>query len=238
MSNKNNIWIGGKHSVETAITCGKRKITQIITLKKNKFLDQKNIKYEIKNESFFNKIFFNSHISHQGIAALVSVLPNVSIDNLLEDKSIVMLDGITDPMNIGSIIRNCVAFGIKSIIVKEREFNEKSQAMIKVSAGAIEHINLCKIANLLNAIKLLKKRGYWTVCLDGKGDKNISDYNWSDKNLIIFGSEGKGVGELIKKNCDDSIKIKIASNMESLNVSNAVAITLFSIQKKLINAYK
>jgi 23S rRNA (guanosine2251-2'-O)-methyltransferase len=232
MQSQNGIWIGGKHSVEAAILKRKRKIIQVVALQKNKFLDEQNINYEIKTDKFFNKIFFQMHIAHQGVAALVSALPNVSLESIGEDKTIVMLDGITDPMNIGSIIRNCVAFGIQSIIVRDREFNEKSSSMIKASSGAIEEIQICKIPNLSNAIKYLKSKDFWVVCLDGQANQKIQDYKWDKKNLIVFGSEGEGVGNLIKKNCDHSLKIEINKAIESLNVSNAVAITLYSVQEQ------
>ena len=232
MQSQNGIWIGGKHSVEAAILKRKRKIIQVVALQKNKFLDEQNINYEIKTDKFFNKIFSQMHIAHQGVAALVSPLPNVSLESIGEDKTIVMLDGITDPMNIGSIIRNCVAFGIQSIIVRDREFNEKSSSMIKASSGAIEEIQICKIPNLSNAIKYLQSKDFWVVCLDGQANQKIQDYKWDKKNLIVFGSEGEGVGNLIKKNCDHSLKIEINKAIESLNVSNAVAVTLYSIQEQ------
>jgi 23S rRNA (guanosine2251-2'-O)-methyltransferase len=232
MENQNGIWIGGKHSVEAAILKRKRKIIQVVALQKNKFLDEQNINYEIKSDKFFNKIFSQMNIAHQGVAALVSALPNVSLESLEEDKTIVMLDGITDPMNIGSIIRNCVAFGIQSIIVRDREFNEKSSSMIKAASGAIEEIQICKIPNLSTAIKYLKSKDFWVVCLDGQANQKIQDYKWDKKNLIVFGSEGEGVGNLIKKNCDLSLKIEISRAIESLNVSNAVAVALYSIQER------
>jgi 23S rRNA (guanosine2251-2'-O)-methyltransferase len=232
MIKHSGFWIGGKHSVEAAILKKKRKIIQVVALKKNKFLDDHCNNYEIKNEKFFNKIFYPSHIAHQGIAALVSPLPKVSLDEIIQEKNIVLLDGITDPMNIGSIIRNCAAFNIQSIIVQDREFNEKSSAMIKASSGAIEIVKICKVSNLSSTIKHLKTKNFFVTCLDGKANQNIHNSKWEDKNLVIFGSEGDGVSNLIKKNSDQSLQIKIHQNIESLNVSNAVAITLFSLYNK------
>lgn len=220
--------------MQAAIIKGKRKIFQIISLHKNKFLEENKIKYEIKNVKYFNKIFGQSHISHQGIAALVSTIPNTKLEDITEEKTIIMLDGITDPMNTGSIIRNCAAFGIDSIIVRDREFNENSSSMIKASSGAIEEVKICKISNLNNAIKYLKTKEFWITCLDSHANKNIKEFKWPKKNLIIFGSEGLGVSHLVKKNCDTTLKININKNVESLNVSNAVAITLYCIQSEHI----
>jgi len=221
------IWIGGKHSVEAAILKKKRKILEVVSLQKNKFLDDNKIKYEIKNNSFFNKIFSQTHVAHQGLAALVSGLPYMTLEEIHKDKNIIVLDGITDPGNIGSIIRSCVAFGIKSIIVKDREFNDKNQAMIKTSSGAIEEINVCKVVNIVNAIKWLKKKEFWAVCLDSGSKFNIHEHTWNKKNILILGSEGKGVSKIIKENCDYTIKINISKKVESLNVSNAAAVALY-----------
>ena len=104
--------------------------------------------------------------------------------------------------------------------------------MIKAASGAIEEIQICKIPNLSTAIKYLKSKDFWVVCLDGQANQKIQDYKWDKKNLIIFGSEGGGVSSLVKKNCDHSLKIEINNVIESLNVSNAVDITLYSIQGK------
>ena len=229
MTNKSEIWIGGKHSVESVITKKKRKIFKIVTLKENNYLEENNIKYEIKSTKFFNKIFPNSHIAHQGIAALVSPLPTVLLEDISREPIIVMLDGVTDPMNIGAIIRNCVAFGVQSIIVKDREFNHNSAATIKASSGTIEEINLCKVSNLSNAIKFLKTKNFWISCLENNAATDVNKHKWDDKNVIIFGAEGDGVSQLIKEKCDHKLKIPIHKKVESLNVSSAVAITLNSI---------
>jgi 23S rRNA (guanosine2251-2'-O)-methyltransferase len=232
MTEKSSVWIGGKHSVEAAINNSKRTILKIVTLTKNEKLDQKNIKYEIKNQKYFNKIFLNSDIAHQGIAVQTYPLPNISIEKLiLTNKNIIMLDGITDPMNIGSIIRNALAFDVKAIIVNQREYNEKSSTMIKASSGAIEKIDICKTTNLLNSIKFLKQHQFWITALDVAATIDIQDHNWHDKNLIIFGSEGYGIKDLIKKNCDYLVKIKINKEIDSLNVSSSVAVTLSTIYK-------
>jgi 23S rRNA (guanosine2251-2'-O)-methyltransferase len=228
--NKDLFWIAGKHSIEAAIIKNKRKIFKVISSQKNIFLDNHKINYEIKQINFFHKLFSESHIAHQGIAALVSGLPNVPINRVLSDQTIVMLDGITDPMNIGTIIRNCIAFDVQSIIVKDREFNDKNAAMVKASSGAIDEINICKVANLNSALKVLKKNNFWAVCLDGLANLNIQNHKWNQKNVIILGSEGNGVSQLLKKECDYQIKIVINNKIESLNVNNAAAIALHSIK--------
>ena len=142
-----------------------------------------------------------------------------------------MLDGITDPMNIGSIIRNTLAFNIQAIIVDEREYNDKSSAMIKAASGAIEKVDICKVTNLVNSIKLLKKQNFWITALDVEAEQDIQHHTWNEKNLIIFGSEGHGIKMLVKKNCDHLLKISINREIESINVSSSVAVTLACLSR-------
>ena len=232
MTEKSSIWIGGKHSVEACINNKKRKIIKIVSLKKIEDFEKKKIKYEIVNMKFFNKIFSQSDIAHQGIAVQTYTLPNVPIEEILKNnKNILMLDGITDPMNIGSIIRNTLAFNIKAIIVDEREYNDKSSAMIKAASGAIEKVDICKVTNLVNSIKLLKKQNFWITALDVEAKQDIQHHTWNEKNLIIFGSEGHGIKMLVKKNCDHLLKISINREIESINVSSSVAVTLACLSR-------
>jgi len=232
---KKKFWIGGFHSVIAALNNDDRSIYEVATIQKNLFLDKKKIKYSIKNKSFFSKIFHNSDISHQGIAALVS-LPNYrSLENILSEEkvnNIIMLDGITDPMNLGTIIRNSLAFNMDLIIVNEREFNDSSQAMIKSASGAIEKINICKVKNLIHAINLLKKKNFWIIGLDSNSKLDIFSHKWDKKNVFIFGSEGFGIKRILQNNCDFNLKININQKIESLNVSSSVAATLAIFNKK------
>jgi len=230
--NKKKVWIGGIHSVFAALTNKNRDIFEVVTLEKNSKLDNLKINYNIKNKKFFNKIFNNSHIAHQGIAALVSIpkYPDINIIKK-EIMNVVILDNITDPMNIGTILRNCVAFNIKAI-VNEREFNDSSSSMIKASSGAIEKIKICKVKNLMNTIKTLKKDNFWIIGLDSNSKDSFENHSWNQKNAFIFGSEGKGIKNILKQNCDHLLKININSKINSLNVSSAVsaALAIFNLK--------
>ena len=232
---KKKFWIGGNHSVIAALNNKKRVVYDVVTTEQNPYLDKKKIKYTIKNKKFFSKIFHKVEISHQGIAALVS-LPNYQkLENIFNEETInniIMLDGITDPMNLGTIIRNSLAFNIDLIIVNEREFNDSSPAMIKSASGAIERINICKVKNLLHAINFLKKKNFWIVGLDSESNKDITNHKWNNNNAFLFGSEGYGIKKILKINCDYLLKININKKIESLNVSSAVAATLAIFNKQ------
>ena len=232
---KSSYWIGGKHAVEAAVNNPNRKIHEIIVLDKNsnfnkietKFQKSKN-KIKIKNEKFFNKIF-PLNFKHQGIAARIDLLNKIDLKTYLENISnnnLLLLDGVTDPRNIGSILRNCVAFNISTIILHEQNLNLKSPSMHIASSGAIEHINIIVVKNISSTIRLLKDYGFWIIGFDGDCETKISKNLFNQKNVLIFGDEGSGMRELTKKSCDQIVSIPIDKKIESLNVSSAVAVVL------------
>jgi 23S rRNA (guanosine2251-2'-O)-methyltransferase len=137
-----------------------------------------------------------------------------------------VLDDITDQRNIGSIIRSCSAFDIDAIILLEKNYNPKSKMMYKSASGAMELVNIIPVSNITNALEVLKKNNYWVYGLDGHAKENIEGQKWSKQNAFVFGSEGEGLRRLVKENCDHIIKIDINKEIESLNVSNAVSVTL------------
>ena len=229
-------WIGGKHAVLSAIKNPKRKINKLIITQENqKDFDPKNfnkkIITEIKDKKEIDKIFFSENIVHQGVAAEIENIPVIELKEYLKNKSntkntVVVLDDITDQRNIGSIIRSCSAFDIDGIILLEKNYNPKSKMMYKSASGAMELVNIIPVSNITNALEVLKKNNYWVYGLDGHAKENIEGQKWSKQNAFVFGSEGEGLRRLVKENCDHIIKIDINKEIESLNVSNAVSVTL------------
>jgi 23S rRNA (guanosine2251-2'-O)-methyltransferase len=229
-------WIGGKHAVLSAIKNPKRKINKLIITEENekdfnpKNFDKK-ITIEIKDKKEIDKIFINENIVHQGIAAEIESIPAIELKEYLKIKNnlkntLVVLDDITDQRNIGSIIRSCSAFNIDAVILLEKNYNPKNKMMYKSASGAMEIVNIIPVSNITNALEVLKKNNYWVYGLDGNAKENIEDQKWSNKNVFVFGSEGDGLRRLVKENCDHLIKIQINKEIESLNVSNAVSVTL------------
>jgi len=234
---KNSYWIGGKHAVEAAVNNPNRKKFEIIVLEKNhdqneilnKFSKFKDI-VKIKNLKFFNKIF-PSTFKHQGIATRVSSLDKIDLKIYLKNHSyknhnVILLDGITDPRNIGSILRNCVAFNVSTVIFHEQGSNLKSPSMHVAASGAVEHVDIIIVKNIYSALKLLKDQGFWVFGFDSNSNTHISKNIFNKKNVLVFGDEGNGIRELTKKSCDQLISIPINQKIESLNVSSAVAVTL------------
>jgi 23S rRNA (guanosine2251-2'-O)-methyltransferase len=229
-------WIGGKHAVLSAIKNPKRKINKLIITEENeKDFNPKNfnkkIIIEIKNKKEIDKIFINENIVHQGVAAEIESIPAIELKEYLKIKNnfkntLIVLDDITDQRNIGSIIRSCSAFNINAVILLEKNYNPKNKLMFKSASGAMEIVNIIPVSNIINALELLKKNYYWVYGLDGNAKENIEDQKWSNQNVFVFGSEGDGLRRLVKENCDHLIKIQINKEIESLNVSNAVSVTL------------
>ncbi|GEM_PF-463634 len=203
--------------------------------------------------SFDDKILFaklnleKEFISSQGVIAEVSNYnySNLEIDigkltskkDSNKDSIFVILDGVTDVGNFGSILRNCAAFSVSGVIItKDRSVNV-NRRISKISSGALEEVKIYRVINLAKTIQYLKTKGFWIYGTTLENDKNINfidSINYSFPAAVIFGSEYKGISQIVKKNCDFLIKIDLASSIQSLNVAVASGIVLYSmsIQKK------
>ena len=189
----------------------------------------------IKSNFELNKIFPN--INHQGYIGYLRKRKYLDFQDFVNKKCgnkndlprIVILDQLTDPHNIGAIIRTCLAFDVKYII-KTKYNSPKDTAIIsKTSAGLSEFINIIEVQNLNNAIKSLKEIGYFVIGLAGEAKNDIKTLNNSTNIAIVVGSEGNGIRPLVKKNCDMLYKITMANEVESLNVSVATAIVIYKL---------
>ena len=228
---KKSFWIGGRHAVEAALNNKNREIVRVVSLQEIK-VASKRIEIQIENKKFFNKIFMNKDLAHQGIAALNKPLKEHSLEEEIKNnnlKNLIALDGITDTRNVGSIIRNAVAFNIDGIIVNKKEINQDSQAMYKAASGAMENIKIFPVSNITNYIKLLKKNDFWVIGFDSNAKRNFEKFKWFKKNLLIFGSENKGIGKNLLSNCDEVLKINISNKIDSLNVSCATSAVLCNL---------
>ncbi len=165
---------------------------------------------------------------HQGIIIVVDDYEYVDFHEMLNDKIVVMLDHLEDPHNFGAIIRTCEAAGIKSVIIPKDRSVSVTATVMKTSAGALEHINVAMVNNLVNVINDFKDNGFFVYAadMDGENYKNIS---YADKVLLVIGSEGNGVSRLVKKNCDQILAIPQYGHVNSLNASVAAAILIYGI---------
>ncbi|MGL4946518.1 MAG: 23S rRNA (guanosine(2251)-2'-O)-methyltransferase RlmB [Cetobacterium sp.] len=151
-----------------------------------------------------------------------------------DEKSIVLiLDGVQDPRNFGAIIRSAEIFGVKGIIIPERNSVKINETVIKTSTGAIEHVDIIKVTNISDAIDKLKKLDFWVYGAEGSGTKFYHEEKYPNKTALVLGSEGDGIRKKVKENCDILVKIPMHGKINSLNVSVAGGIILSEIARNL-----
>ncbi|WP_448005622.1 23S rRNA (guanosine(2251)-2'-O)-methyltransferase RlmB [Agromyces bauzanensis] len=176
---------------------------------------------------------------HQGLALKVPPYeyshPIEVLDRVLardETPLFVALDGITDPRNLGAILRSTAAFGGQAVIVPQRRSVGVNSAAWKTSAGAAARVPVAMAANLTQTLKSLKERGVFVLGLDGGGDVSLPGLSWADRPIVIVvGSEGKGLSRLVAETCDAIVSIPISASTESLNAGIAASVTLYEISK-------
>ena len=171
---------------------------------------------------------------HQGIAAVVREYQYADLEEMLESKPdpIVLIDGVTDPRNLGAILRSAEGAGASSIVIAKDRTVGVTPAAVKSSAGAWIHMKIARCGNVARALEDLKEAGYWVAALAPGGNVSIYDLDTSSKLAIVIGSEGKGVREIVKKTADFIVDIPMHGKVASLNVSVATAVALFEIGRK------
>ena len=176
--------------------------------------------------------------SHQGVIANVSEYKYFELDDLIqnakdkgEDPFFIILDEITDPHNLGSIIRTADAVGAHGVIIPKRRSVHITPTVAKASAGAVEYVPVCKVTNIVNTIKTLKEHGMWIAAADMDG-QTFYEQNLTGPIGLVIGSEGFGISRLVKKNCDFTVKMPMVGNVTSLNASVAGSILLYEIFKQ------
>lgn len=239
MSSKETHIIFGLHSSLSAITNKNRSIKKIIlteeVLGKNKkiFESITNVEKKILNRKQIDSL--TGVKIHQGIVVYADSLPVKAISDIRnEEDLVIILDSLNDPQNVGSIIRTAYAFGVTTIIYSKHNSFEITPFLIKSASGAFENVKLIEVTNLNKTIDFLKKNNFWIVGLDSKSKIEVSSVPKDLKKAVVFGSENKGIKKLILDNCDFRVKVNIKKDklIDSLNVSNAAAITLFEFRKK------
>ena len=173
---------------------------------------------------------------HQGIALLARPLPDVFLDDVLDategmEAVLVVLDQVTDPQNVGAILRSAAAFGARAVIVPGRGAPRPTGALAKAASGALEYVPLVRVTNLSAALDALKARGFWCAGLDSRAPESLSEADLSGRLALVLGSEGKGLRRLVGERCDLLVRLPISDRVESLNVSAAAAIALYELAR-------
>ena len=240
---KSSFFIVGKHAVIEALRNSSRKVLRVfLTEESKKTIHRENpknnllkdVKIYFKTKKELDNYTKNDGVLHQGFVAEIEFIENIEIKKFIKTKrniTLACLDGVTDPRNIGSIIRSAASFNIDGLIVKERHFPSQSKLMYKSASGCIEHLNIFQVSNINTTLKYLREKNFWVYGFNANSEKDFTDINWTGNNILLFGSEGFGLKKHTNKYTDYLVKIKINKNIESLNISNSASIVFFHINK-------
>ncbi len=179
--------------------------------------------------------------AHQGVIAFASAYEYAELEDIVfkahgkkEDLFVIILDGIEDPHNLGAVIRSAEVAGAHGVIIPKRRAAGLTSVAVKASAGAVEHIPVVRVPNLIHTIRQLKDLGVWVAAADMKGDE-LFKANLTGKIALVIGGEGKGISKLLMETCDFTVKIPMHGEIESLNASAAAAVLMYEVVRQRSN---
>lgn len=226
-------WIYGTHAVIAALRNPKRAVLRLLaTAQGAESLGNAAVSPEIVSRQDIDRVLPGGAV-HQGVAMQADPLPPIELDALLpllanEDRAVVLvLDRVSDPRNVGAILRSAAAFGARAVVMPERHAAESTGALAKAASGALETVPLVRVVNLSRAMDQLKTAGLWCIGLDAGAETEIDDADLSGRIALVLGAEGAGLRRLTKEHCDLTVRLQMAGGVPSLNVSNAAAIALY-----------
>jgi len=242
--NKSPFFIVGKHAVIEALKNTNRKVLRVfLTEESKKTIHRespkknllKNVKIFFKTKKELDNYCKNDGVLHQGFVAEIEHLEELKLKEFIKKKNnltLVCLNEVTDPRNIGSIIRSASSFNIDGIIFKERHFPTQSKLMYKSSSGCMEHLNIFTVSNINTTLKSLREKNFWIYGFDSAGEEDFTNIEWKGNVVLLFGSEGFGIKRHTSKYTDFLVKININDKIDSLNVSNSAAIVFHYINQQ------
>jgi 23S rRNA (guanosine2251-2'-O)-methyltransferase len=170
---------------------------------------------------------------HQGVAGFLAAQRFADLDDLAaQARLLVLLDGVEDPRNLGAILRTAYAAGAGGVVIPQRRSAPVNDAVAKASAGAIAHLPVARVANLNRALETLKERGWWTYGFEAAGRDVYDRVDYAPRAAMVFGGEGRGLHEQVRRKCDHVVRIPLAGKLASLNVSVAVGVALFDWKRR------
>ena len=227
------VWLYGRHPVLAALTNPERRIERLLATKDvaERYATQfagKSVQI-VAREEMAQRL--PAGAVHQGLAALVSPLEEAVLEDVLarcgESALVLALDQVTDPHNVGAILRSAAAFGAAGLVVTERHAPADTGVLAKAASGGLELVPLVRAVNLARALEQLKDAGFWLYGLDERGDAAIGTLDLGGRIGIVLGAEGEGLRRLTAEKCDRLVTIPTTAALASLNVSNAASIALY-----------
>ncbi len=234
-------WIFGHHVVIGALANAKREVRRVLITSDEANPDQtgraRPVQVEKVPKSELDRLLPPGAV-HQGIASQVTPLKQPRLETLLAihadqpRATILLLDQVTDPRNVGAILRSAAAFDATAVVMTERNAPPESGTLAKAASGALELVPLVKVTNLARALDTLATAGFWRIGLDGNASETVTGARDDGRRVLVLGAEGKGLRRLTTENCDQLVRLPISKRIDSLNVSNAAAIALFALARR------
>ena len=222
-------WVWGRHAVEAALANPRREQLSRLLLAPGRTLAAERAPRPETTDPQEISRQLPAGAVHQGFALLARSLEPVAVEDIADPAEgvILMLDQVTDPQNVGTILRSAAAFGARGVVLQERHAPALSGVLAKAAAGAVDRMPVARVVNLSRALERLSDLGWRTVGLAGQADQTLDQALDGAPTVLVLGSEGEGMRRLVAEHCDAVASIAMAGGVESLNVSAAAAIGLY-----------
>jgi 23S rRNA (guanosine2251-2'-O)-methyltransferase len=233
------LWLYGLHAVRAALANKKRRVLRAVLTERAAEEIGKGllgrVRSEIASADQVSRLLPVGSV-HQGAALQCEGLPRRDLDDALADQAegrriVVVLDQISDPHNVGAILRSAAAFGAAAVVVQDRHAPPESGVLAKAASGALDIVPYVEVVNIARTLEQLGERGFWRVALAGDGESSLKDAASANDVALVFGSEGSGIRRLVRERCDIAASVPMNADMESLNVSNTAAIALYELRR-------
>ncbi|MBN8945413.1 MAG: 23S rRNA (guanosine(2251)-2'-O)-methyltransferase RlmB [Rhizobiales bacterium] len=227
----------GWHTVSEALRNKGRRIRVLLATENGaKRLDEEGIAHEatiVSVREIDRRLASTPDALHQGLFAEADALDPPDLDTMPAEGVLLLLDQITDPHNVGAIVRSAAAFGVKAIVTTNRHSPEATGVLAKSASGGLEHVPFVTVQNLARSMLDLRKRGFLIIGLDSEGDADLDQVKLREPVALVLGAEGKGLRQLTRETCDALARIDMPGAIKSLNVSNAAALALYAVTTRL-----
>jgi len=236
---ESGLWLYGLHAVRAALTNPKRFARRcVLTSRAAEEIGTNllaRIKQELTDMHGVSKILPDGAV-HQGVALLVEPLPRQELTAVLSQKAatrrlVLVLDQITDPHNVGAILRTAAAFNVSAVVMQDRHSPPESGVLAKAASGALDMVPVIYVVNVARALDELGNAGFWRIALAADGESSLREALPAGDTAFVLGAEGSGIRRLVREHCDTAAFVPIASIIESLNVSNAAAVALYEVRR-------
>ena len=235
----------GVHPVAEALKAGRRRFDHVLVAAERQddrlaglVAECKRAGVRVRQEAREHLTQLAGTAAHQGVVAVVRPKELLTIEDLfqapgsVQGRLLLALDGVEDPQNLGALLRVADGAGVDGVIVTERRSAPLSPVAVKASAGAVEHLRIARVVNLVRALEELKEKNIWVIGLDERGETDYDRFDLTGNCVLVLGREGAGLHDLVKRTCDHLLRIPMSGGVSSLNVSTAGAVVLYEAARQ------